>query len=61
KDKDGKYVSTNADVFPGSKNVRSLDVFTSPAHLKSWSGELEDLKEPIDELKENIMDVWGRL
>jgi hypothetical protein len=43
KDKDGKYVSTNADVFPGSKNVRSLDVFTSPAHLKSWSGEQTEL------------------
>ncbi len=22
---------------------------------------LEDLREPIQELKENIMDVWGRL
>ena len=22
---------------------------------------LEDLKVPVDELKENIMDVWGRL
>ena len=43
KDKDGKYVSTNADVFPGSKNVRSLDAFTSPAHLKSWSGEQTEL------------------
>ena len=43
KNKDGKYVSTDADVFPGSKNVRSLDVFTSPAHLKSWSGQLTEL------------------
>lgn len=22
---------------------------------------LEDLREPITELKENILDVWGRL
>ena len=43
KDKDGKYISTDADVFPGSKNVRSLDVFTTPAHLKSWSGQLTEL------------------
>lgn len=31
--------NTAADVFPGSKKVRTLNSTTSPANLKSWSGK----------------------
>ncbi len=30
-------------------------------YIRKVKDMLEDLKEPIAELKENIMDVWGRL
>ncbi|MBQ9202787.1 MAG: M6 family metalloprotease domain-containing protein [Prevotella sp.] len=35
----GEYVASAADVFPGSNNVRELSNGTSPASLKTWSGE----------------------
>lgn len=33
------YSNTAADVFPGTSHVTSLNNATSPANLKSWSGE----------------------
>lgn len=34
----GAYISSDADVFPGSKNKTSLTNVTSPASLKTWKG-----------------------
>ena len=35
----GEWIAAGSDLFPGTRNVRRLDSTTSPASLKSWSGE----------------------
>ena len=49
----GYYVSSPADAFPGTKNVRELTNSSSPASLKTWGGynnkySLSNIKQTAD-------------
>lgn len=54
---------TGADLFPGTSHVTSLDNETSPAHLRSWTGEdtpfgLSDIQEQDSIISFQVFDAF---